>query len=293
MVAGDLQTVGAERLHYELLGPRAHPVLGTQETLEAMSAETLSRFYDRFYSPGNLVVSIAGNIDHDRAARILDRTLPVGVVAPIRHIEQVPKRERHFVHVPTESGQTHLFLGWRAPGRHDPHRSAFAVLARALAGDGTDQWARLFRRLRIKRGQVYTIAGYYQLVGTEGVFGLYAESTEDAKGVSSVMECEVRRVRRTGISRAELQRSVAMLKADLRSMEDSLVARAERLVDLAMYREEATFAEEMDRLNRVTVGEVLHVAEAYLAPQDSVLVQVGPDLVGGKLGRGTVQLQDE
>ncbi len=60
-------------LHAATLWP-AHPygysILGTPDTLAALSADDLRCLHQTGYHPGNCVVSAAGNLDHGRSARV-------------------------------------------------------------------------------------------------------------------------------------------------------------------------------------------------------------------------------
>jgi predicted Zn-dependent peptidase len=41
------------------------PILGTKETVKKFGQEMLLNFYDRVYSPKNILITAAGNLDHD------------------------------------------------------------------------------------------------------------------------------------------------------------------------------------------------------------------------------------
>src|SRR5690242_13570066 len=49
--------------------PLGRPVLGTVDTVNALTADRIRRFYKKHYDPTHLVVACAGNIDHNKVVR--------------------------------------------------------------------------------------------------------------------------------------------------------------------------------------------------------------------------------
>src|SRR6202049_502950 len=46
--------------------PLGKPILGTNETVQKFHREMLNEYYTRIYSPANILITAAGNLDHDR-----------------------------------------------------------------------------------------------------------------------------------------------------------------------------------------------------------------------------------
>src|SRR6187397_1640801 len=46
--------------------PLGRPILGTKETVESFTAETLRGYFSKAYTAPNLIVSAVGNLEHDR-----------------------------------------------------------------------------------------------------------------------------------------------------------------------------------------------------------------------------------
>ena len=161
--------------------PLGRPVLGTVETVNALTRDRIARFYRKHYDPPHLVVTAAGNLDHDTVveqvraafdrAGALDRTdgdaEPVGPrtgVRPVRAAGRVELSDRR-----TE--QAHLVLGMPGVSRNDERRWALGVLNTALGGGMS---SRLFQEIREKRGLAYSAYSYTSAFADCGLFGVYA-----------------------------------------------------------------------------------------------------------------------
>ncbi len=77
-------TIAEHRLGELMLGedhPLAAPVFGTPETLGAIEQRDLQRFALDYLDPGQLVLSVVGNLDHDEIVDHLERSLRIGGAA--------------------------------------------------------------------------------------------------------------------------------------------------------------------------------------------------------------------
>ena len=134
--------------------PLGREVLGTPDTIEALSRDEIAGFHDRHYRPENLVVAAAGLLDHDEVVDRVERGF-TGLAAgtpPVRQPPAVPAEARAVLTRPTE--QVHLALAWPGLALEDPDRYALSVANHVLGG-GTA--SRLFQEVREKRGLAYAV----------------------------------------------------------------------------------------------------------------------------------------
>ena len=53
--------------------PLGRPIEGTEDTVSSFDHQTLSSFHAREFSPGNLVIAAAGNLEHDRLVDLVEK----------------------------------------------------------------------------------------------------------------------------------------------------------------------------------------------------------------------------
>ena len=162
-----------------------------------------------------------------------------------------------------QTGQVHLVVGARGPGRHDEARWALAVLNHALGGGMS---SRLFQEIRERRGLAYAI--WSERVGFEDT-GYLAVAAGTAPGhartVLDLVEEELDRISAEGISEHEAEVAKGHLQAEtLLSLEDS-GARMSRIgSSLLLHGEVLTVDEILQRVDAVDTGRVAEVAARVL-----------------------------
>lgn len=156
--------------------PLGRPILGTAETIGAISRRTIHSFYRRRYRPESMVVAAAGSLDHDSVVRMVRRAfapvLDPGADVAAPRTPRRPRRPEAGAKVARRTTeQAHLVLGVPGITRSDPRRYALSVLSTSLGGGMS---SRLFQEVREKRGLAYSVYSYAQGYSDDGVFGVYA-----------------------------------------------------------------------------------------------------------------------
>ena len=160
--------------------PLGRPVLGTVDTVNALTRDRIPRFYKKHYDPTHLVVAAAGNIDHATVVRQV-RTAFEQAGAPARTRRRARSRPRDGSRALRTAGrvellnrkteQAHVVLGMPGLARTDERRWALGVLNTALGGGMS---SRLFQEVREKRGLAYSVYSYTSGFADCGLFGVYA-----------------------------------------------------------------------------------------------------------------------
>lgn len=267
---------------------REHPlgreVLGSVDSISAMTRAQVHRYYKRAYVPANLVVAAAGNLDHDRLVELV-----AGVFSSVEEPGSTlrksvpalrPEPAAAFTKKPTE--QVHLVIGGPGLARGDDRRWAAAVLNQALGGGMA---SRLFQEVREKRGLVYTVYSYQEVHGDVGAFSVYAGSAPHrAREVLEVVTAELAKARSDGLSDTELSRAKGNLTGSMVLALEDTGSRMTRLgKGLITGTPLLTLDEVVAAVEAVTLEDVHAVADVVLGgPQ--TLAAVGS--VDAKLRRG-------
>ena len=259
--------------------PVGREVGGSPETVAAMSRDDLLSYRAEFYHPQNIVVAVAGKIDHDTVvnefAEALGNWGTSHASTPCRPSDQ-PKGEPTLIVETRPTEQANLCLGVRALPRKDEDRFKLRVLNTVL-GEGMS--SRLFQEIREKRGLAY---GVYSSVHSLSDTGSLAVSAGVAPkntplAVSAILE-EMVRFRDQPISADELFRSKEFIKGRmLLAMEDtfanaSWVGRQEILDDEILGLDEV-----ISQIDAVQVKDVQETADRLFQAEGLVLAVVGPN----------------
>ncbi len=258
--------------------PLGREIAGSLDTISAMSRDAIAEYHGAHYHPENVVVAVAGNVDHDEVLALVEAKLPAPSVhhrAP--RVDGACARDPEpaaFVERPLE--QAHLVLGIRALPRDDPDRYALTVLDQVLGGGMS---SRLFQEVREQRGLAYSVFSYRSAFEETGSLAVYCgTSPGHLDEVLDVVDHELDRlVADGGVDDHELERAKGHLAGSLALSLESSSSRMHRIG-----RAELTLGEVPDidevvaRVEAVNPDDVARVIERVVAPGRRTLAVVGP-----------------
>src|SRR3984893_5896253 len=186
--------------------PVGRPVIGSVESVSAMTRGQLHSFHLRRYTPERMVVAVAGNVDHDDVVALVRQHFGPRLVRDRRPVPprkgagRITGRPRLML-AKRPAEQTHVCLGVRTPGRHWQHRWALSVLNTALGGGLS---SRLFQQVRESRGLAYSVYSALDMFSDSGALSVYAACLPERFGeVARVTTAVLETVARDGITEAE------------------------------------------------------------------------------------------
>ncbi|MBC7723402.1 MAG: insulinase family protein [Burkholderiaceae bacterium] len=284
MADDDPSDVASERLFEAVFGehPLGRPIGGNPETIGAATRTAVNEHYLANYRAKDLVVTVAGAVDHAELVAGVERALVAAgwdltaEAAPVARREprgEQVTRGSSLVVVQRPIEQANVLLGVAGIPSNDPRRSTMAVLNSAFGGGMS---SRLFQEVREKRGLAYAVYSFSPSYSDAGLFGIYAGcSPAKLRQVSELLISELQLLASGGISQVELDRAVGQLSgASALALEDS-DTRMSRLgrAELTL-GEFCDLDESLRRLSLVTVDGVRELA-ADLATRPLSIAAVG------------------
>ncbi|MBT8477353.1 MAG: insulinase family protein [Gemmatimonadetes bacterium] len=266
-------------LHSEFLydgHPYGAPILGTRETVESIGADALRQMHREAYRPGNMVVAVAGQVDHDDLLRHVRDLWPVG--EEHRAEENVPCLEKTAVgsRVTRRPGgrQVHLIAGGRGMNHSNPLRHAAALVGQALGGGMS---SRLFQKVREQLGLAYSVFSFQAFYARAGHLGAYlATSPETAGDARDVLLDELRSLAERGISSAELEDVKEQIKGQILLSLESPAARMHRLAGMVLYEEPYRDLDALvDLIEAVDLDQAAEVSRLY-DPEGLAVLELWP-----------------
>ncbi|MRG61650.1 insulinase family protein [Agromyces sp. CFH 90414] len=284
MAGDDPADVANERFFEAVLGDHAlgRPIGGSPETIRQATREAVHAHYVANYRPQDLVVTVAGAVDHDRIVEALTRAL--GAAGWDLDLSASPDARRStspaplappkpltVVHRPIE--QVNLLLGVPGLVATDDRRSTLSVL-NAIFGSGMS--SRLFQQVRERRGLAYAVYSFGPAYSDAGLFGMYAGcAPAKAPTVAALMRSELERVAEHGVTEEELSRAAGQLGgASALALEDS-DTRMSRLGRAELTLGEFQDLDEALRRIALVTGDDVQALAADFAARPFSLVAVG------------------
>ncbi len=211
--------------------PLARSILGTVQSVGALtSQQMLAYFHDR-YSPKNIVLSAGGNINFDQLVALADQYCgPWPMFDAPRELRRADKRSSfHVVQKPLAS-QAYVVQTSNAPAAEDDDRYAARVLGTIL---GDDTGSRMFWEMVDTGLAEYSVFGPHEYQGT-GVFFTSMSCTpeEVAENLQRIKDI-FREAEKNGVTSEELEQAKNKICADdlvFGTSSQSDVFRRQRLV---------------------------------------------------------------
>jgi predicted Zn-dependent peptidase len=263
--------------------PLGREIAGTIGAVRRATHDGVVAHWRSAYRPAGMVLAVAGAIDHDgvlAAARTWQAGGPDedGLPAlrpPVAAAAPTPGPAGGLRVSYRRLSQGNLCLGMPGVARDDPDRWALDLLG-AILGDGMG--SRLFLELRERRSLVYDVSTFSATYADTGTFGVHAGFDPDDSGrvVRAILE-QLDRVSTEPVSTEELERARAYTRGRLElRMEDSgavagWIGTGETLLPRIL-----TVEEVIERLEAVSVDDVLRVARRFVAPSQARLAVLGP-----------------
>ena len=264
--------------------PLGRPILGTTDSINAITRDQIFEHYKARYSPEHLVVAAAGNLHHDAVVRLVTDAFGPALN---RSAEPAPPRLNgsHSPGPRFQAGagtklisrgieQANLVLGCEGLPRTDERRFALGVLNAAFGGGMS---SRLFQEVREKRGLAYSVYSFSAQHADTGVWGVYVGCLPSkADDVLAICAEEIAKVVDGGLTDAELARGKGQVRGSIVLGLEDPPSRMSRLGKSELvYPRLEPVDEILAAIDAVTHDDVREVAASVLA-QPKALAVVGP-----------------
>ncbi|WP_161975445.1 M16 family metallopeptidase [Tengunoibacter tsumagoiensis] len=251
---------------------------GNIESVKRLQRQQMLEYLDTYYRPNSLVVSVAGNIDHQEVLALVEKLfhdwearptpswtpcLPPLHTPPVRMIKKATE-------------QTNICLSTLGTAYGSPDYYPL-LLINGLLGDGMS--SRLFQTLREEQGLAYDIGSYFNSYYETGslVVSAGVDPSHTQEAVHSIL-AELTRLCDEPVPTAELERIKAYIRGSiLLGLEGTQQVASWLGSQECLYNRMWSIDEVLANVSAVTVEDIQRVARICFAPQWRRLAVIGPD----------------
>ena len=270
--------------------PYRRPIVGWMSDLEAMTAQDVRDFYQRWYTPANAVVVVAGDVDPEQVRQLAEKhygRLPVRALPERKPQIEPPQKGLRRVDIKAPAEQSYVALAFKVPrlatlDKLPEHQDALALTVLAAVLDGYSG-ARLERALAQGEQRLADSVGAGNgLMGRGPQF--FVLDGVPAKGVApevleAALRAQVGKIASEGVSEAELQRVKTQWVASEIYKLDSVFNQARELgVAWSMGLPPEANAQVIERLRQVTAEQVQAVARRYFGDDALTVATLRPQV---------------
>jgi predicted Zn-dependent peptidase len=273
--------------------PLGRPIEGTEDTVSSFDHRTVAAFHAREFSPANLVIAAAGNVDHERLLKLVESSFGNSAdgdaTVPTPFFEQSPRPAAPIlIEQKNELEQAHLILATPWPDARDNDRYAGSLLASVVGGCTS---SRLWQTIREERGLAYSVGAGGSTFSDVGVFTIYAgTSPEQLDEVLDLSLAEMHRVVNEIIPEEELKLAKDQALSSILLGLESSSARASALSrQEIIHGRRITPEETIEKIEAVTSADLQRVAQQYFLSESLALGALG-NLNGFSVDRSRLKI---
>jgi len=264
--------------------PLGRPILGTRDTVKRFERTPVFDFYSQRFIPGNVIITAAGNLNHQRFVELVSK-----------HFEKMKPASNGFHSAPPKIlpkiilknkkslEQVQICVGVPSyPITHEKRHSSYIL--NTLLGGGMS--SRLFQNIRERQGLAYAIYSDLNPYRDTGCLSIYAGTSRESavKVVESVVS-EFQKLKAELVSPEELQRAKDQLKGSLMLSLESSTARMSNLARQEMYFDRFYGLDELiQKIEAVTAAELQELANFFFQTENIAVTILG-NLNGLRLTR--------
>lgn len=258
----------------------AHSTIGSMEDLDAATIADVQEFFRIYYAPNNAVLTIVGDFESEEANALVRKYFdeipsqppppPVDVSEP----EDVAQSQEvyHDKLAPAPA----FVLGWKIPPRRTADFYALSLAADLIfEGDSS----RLYQKLVKGDESVVSIQGGIDERRGPSALYIFAlpKPGEEVAAIRDQIFDEIRALRTSGPSPAEMEKLQNSLCNDVVRGRQSTMYRAQRLAEYALYDGDPTlFDSELDHYLAITPEQIRSAVERYLDVDNRVVLDIVP-----------------
>lgn len=256
----------------------ANTVLGRREVVEGLDSKILREYVRNNYGADRIVVSAAGNIDHQLFTDLWrDRLGPVSRTSTSVAKRQAPEAGVvtgvEIIERPLE--QVHMVTGTRGLAVNSDDRYKLLLLNVVLGGNMS---SRLFQEIREKRGLAYSIYSYLSCSTDCGYLAVYLgvapSSLPEAVGL---VDEEFVRLQKSGITDEELAGATDYARGGVYLASENMEVRMTSLARNEYYFGRHVPVEEViGGIDQVKTGEIVELAGDLFSQEKRPLAVIGP-----------------
>lgn len=270
----------ALRIHMYRGEPAERDVLGTKETVKAITRDDLLAYRKSQYKASNTIVTIAGGVPEAEMLSWVKQSLGAiedGEVKPELATKDRVQLAPETVFVDKDTDQAHIVMAWRTFDRLSADRFT-AHLIEAILRAGMS--SRLFTKLREEMGSGYYVRASHSMTRSFGRFIIATGTTaERASEIISAIVSETEKLKKEPVSPAELDKVREYIRSHLLMDLETSERVADFFTDQEILSDKIRLPKEFDDIfSKITAEEIMRLANIVFDNQKLSVAVIGHNL---------------
>ncbi len=239
------------------------PVIGFENTVNGFERDNLYNYMQDRYKTDNLLIAIAGNVEHDQAVELAAKHFSSSEAGTTTNGQAALSNYKPAGQTLSKAiEQTHFILGKRGLSYDDEDKYKLLV-TNAILGGGMS--SRLHQNVREKYGYCYTIGSFNQTFSDTGMYGIYTGTDKEyVEHVEELVKKELNRLKQETVPQKELDEAKAQLKGNLLLSLENTSNRMRRLAKGEIYYNRFITVEELtEDIDAVSAEDIQAFSQSF------------------------------
>lgn len=251
------------------------PILGTEETISNISRKDVSDYYKGRYRGKDLMIAVAGRVNHSEVCEVIEKYLGKKPVKTMRKKPRTkPKYHTFKKLIEKDIEQTHILMGFEAPSLRASDRYESHIFNTLLGGGMT---SKLYQSIRERKGLAYSVYSTLLNSTDSGLNLIYcAVDPDQAEEAVDIILRDLKKIRRQKVSKNELNYFRTQAKGYLELYSDDIENRMNIVgLNQLIFGHHHTMEDTLKGLDAVTTASMKTYIEKYVRPDKFSLLVLG------------------
>ena len=258
--------------------PYKRKVIGTADNVGTMRREEILEYFNKYYTPSNMVTVIVGDVDTSKTIQKVQNAFNQEYKKPVKKTflqeNRLQTQKRKIEYTDAQSG--YMMIGFRGAKISNADNFALDVLAEILGGGKS---SRLYKDIKEQKNLAYSISASNGSMRDDGLFYITANFTphNQAKLEKEVFN-EIENIKKYGVTEEELNRAKKSIIQDTYySRESTSNISTELGYIMALTGNTDLYNNYTQSINKVTSNQVQSIAQKYLGVNKSAVSVILPE----------------
>lgn len=257
--------------------PLSFPVLGTKETVKNLDRKTLIDYYNKYYRPDNMVITVIGNYNEKEIIDILNNYFsrkPSCKNIVRDKSSSLPSLKPCILGKQREFEQVNFCLGTEGIKRDNEEKYSLYIINNFFGGSVSSI---LFQKIREERGLAYSVYSTPVSFKNAGIFTIYAAlSNKGILNVARLIKEEIIKFKKNLIGKSDLLKLKEQLKSSyILEMESTFDRMLEIGSSELLTGDALTLEEVLNKINKVSLDDIKKVTEKIFDSSKFNIAYVG------------------
>ena len=260
--------------------PYKRKVIGTAEIVGTMRREEILDYFNKYYSPSNMITLIIGDVDTaktiEKVQKSFNQPYKKTIINNFKKEHQLQSQKRNIEYIDTQSG--YMMIGFRGASINDKTTFTLDVLSEILGGGKS---SRLYKDVKEQKGLAYNISVTNGSFRDDGILYITANFTPNnyEKLEKAIFE-NIKNIQKYGITEEELQRAKNKIIQDTYYSRESTANIASELgYIVALTGNSNLYNTYIESIKKVSLCDVQTAAQKFLGINKSAISVVLPESV--------------